>query len=77
MPVYEYRCPDCGLKFELLRPMSAATEPVPCKRCNNMARRVMSVFAAFSTGDGGEPAPVAGSSGCSGCTATSCSSCHP
>jgi putative FmdB family regulatory protein len=76
MPVYEYRCPECALKFELLRPMSKVNEDAACPRCNNGAKRILSTFAAFSKGSSGEPAPVAGGSGCSTCSATSCASCH-
>jgi len=76
MPVYEYQCPYCGLKFEKLRPMSQADEDCPCPRCNNGARRTISNFSAFSKGTGGETAPVGGGSSCSGCTSGTCSSCH-
>lgn len=77
MPLYEYKCGDCGLKFEMMRPMSLSSEPAECKRCGNKAGRVLSVFAAFAKGSDGEsPTPVAGGSSCAGCTATSCASCH-
>ena len=52
MPLYEYRCSDCGHQFDMLRPMSEADEPAVCRACNNGAQRVLSVFASFSsTGD--------------------------
>ena len=76
MPIYEYVCPECGLKFELLRSMSQSDEEAACPRCNNDARRVLSAFAAFSKGANGDYAPVGGGSACSTCSATSCSSCH-
>ncbi|HEY49964.1 MAG TPA: zinc ribbon domain-containing protein [Dehalococcoidia bacterium] len=76
MPIYEYVCSECGLKFELLRSMNQADQGAPCPRCKNGARRVLSSFAAFSRGSGGESAPVGGGSACSTCTATDCSSCH-
>ncbi len=76
MPVYEYCCPECGLKFELLRPMSQVNEDASCPRCNNGAKRVLSSFAAFSRGAGGESAPVGGGSECSTCSASTCASCH-
>ncbi|TET14993.1 MAG: zinc ribbon domain-containing protein [Dehalococcoidia bacterium] len=76
MPLYEYLCPECGLEFELLRPMSQVNEGAPCPRCNNGARRVLSTFAAFSKSSSGTSAPVGGSSGCSTCSTSDCSSCH-
>ena len=27
MPIYEYVCPDCKTKFELMRPISKSSEP--------------------------------------------------
>ena len=33
MPLYEYYCADCQTKFETLRPMSKADEPIQCKQC--------------------------------------------
>ena len=76
MPIYEYCCSKCGLKFELLRPMSQVKEEAACPSCNNGARKVISLFAAFSKSSGGTPAPIGGSSGCSTCSSTSCSTCH-
>ena len=39
MPLYEYRCYDCGHQFEMLRPMREANEPAVCRSCNNGAQR--------------------------------------
>ncbi len=30
MPIYEYVCPDCDFKFEILRPFSKAGEVASC-----------------------------------------------
>lgn len=76
MPVYEYGCAECGLKFELLRPMSQVNEGAPCPRCNNGASRVLSTFAAFSKGSSETYAPLGGASACSTCSASDCSSCY-
>lgn len=47
MPIYEYRCPECGEQFSRLRPMRELEEPARCPRCGNeQARRVLSVVAA-------------------------------
>ena len=76
MPVYEYRCPKCELRFEKMRPISCADQGAPCTQCDSEALRVPSTFAAFAK-TGTISAPVAGGGGsCSGCAASSCSTCH-
>ena len=76
MPIYEYVCSDCGLKFELLRSFSQADEGVSCPHCHNSAKRKMSTFACFSTNESGVPARVAGTgSSCNSCGSSSCSTC--
>ncbi|MCX6000437.1 MAG: zinc ribbon domain-containing protein [Chloroflexi bacterium] len=76
MPIYEYFCPKCKSKFELLRPISCAEQDAACARCQTQSRRVPSAFSAFNRSGGGEPVPIAGAGGgCSACGATSCSSC--
>ncbi|MFC2041218.1 FmdB family zinc ribbon protein [Chloroflexota bacterium] len=74
MPIYEYVCPGCECKFELLRPLSKSNEPASCPRCNKEAERILSTFACFSTSENGLTSPVGGSS-CASCGAASCSTC--
>ena len=76
MPLYEYTCPDCGLKFEKMRPISCAAEDAPCPRCQKPAKRVLSSFAAFSKDESGLVLPTAGGSSCSSCSSGNCSSCQ-
>ncbi|MDH4067922.1 MAG: zinc ribbon domain-containing protein [Dehalococcoidia bacterium] len=76
MPIYEYCCPECSFKFELLRPQSQANQKVSCPRCHNNAKRILSSFSSFSKSDEGLSAPIGGSSSCGSCSATSCTSCH-
>ncbi len=45
MPVYEYRCGDCGATFERLSRTVTAAEPVACAGCGGRAERQMSPFA--------------------------------
>jgi putative FmdB family regulatory protein len=75
MPLYEYYCPVCDQKFELLRPMSRATEPAACPAGHGDAERVISVFSALAKSADGDVSPVASSSGCATCSADDCSSC--
>ena len=79
MPVYEYFCPICNSKFELLRPVNRAGEKVSCPQCQGEAQRVFSPFIAFSRFAKVEEgsAPIAGTtSPCASCTAISCDTCH-
>ncbi len=76
MPLYEYYCTDCEIKFEALRGMSQADSAIACARCEGMSTsRAISLFAAISKGNGGESRSLGGASGCASCSATSCATC--
>lgn len=50
MPVYTYRCEQCSENFEKIRPITRASEPYPCPKCEAEAERVVSgVFENNST----------------------------
>lgn len=72
MPLYEYQCKECGYRFDALRPIKDADQPIVCNHCeSNHTERQISVFFAQSGGR-----VVAGSNGgCAGCAGGSCSSC--
>jgi len=74
MPIYEYVCPSCDLKFELLRPLSQASDGASCLQCQNMAERVFSAFCSFSKDESGLTAPIGGSS-CTSCSTGTCGTC--
>ena len=75
MPLYEYRCPHCEIKFTKLRPFSQADAPAACPECRGEdTRRVLSTFASFSKGSDGSTHAVGGG-GCAGCSAGSCAGC--
>jgi putative FmdB family regulatory protein len=74
MPLYEYYCPTCSQKFEILRPMSRSDEPAPCPEGHAGAERVVSLFASFSKAGDGSIAPVGGSP-CTACSAGTCNTC--
>jgi len=81
MPVYEYYCPDCDIKFEKLVPLSRAQEQPPCPNCGGgKAQKLLSTFASVrSSGNGVDAsAPSAGFSGggCASCSGGHCSTCH-
>ncbi len=72
MPIYEYMCPTCDYKFEKLQSMSATG--AECPRCEQPAKRALSVFASISLGDSSgssefsqmPPPPLRGGGCCGG-----------
>lgn len=57
MPFYEYSCPKCKTKFDLMRSMTQRDDPASCPECGfKKAKRELSQFAtAVSRGTGGAP----------------------
>lgn len=46
MPIYEYKCQDCGYRFALLESLDAAQTGRECPKCGGRdTRRVLSSFA--------------------------------
>ncbi len=76
MPIYEYVCPDCDVKFDRLQPAGSAH--ALCPRCGMPSKKAISLFAAFATTDDGAASSVAGMGGCPGCAggACACSASH-
>ena len=51
MPIYEYRCEDCGTKFEKLVRGSAGAAAIECPSCGQKhLKQELSTFAAHATG---------------------------
>jgi putative FmdB family regulatory protein len=54
MPIYEYRCQECGKQFEMFRRFSDADSGILCPECaSDQVRRILSSFAAGGCGGGG------------------------
>ena len=52
MPIYEYRCEECGKRSTSLLPRYSAPDPL-CPHCGKPGlRRLVSTFATVSPGDG-------------------------
>lgn len=52
MPMFEYRCAECGHKFEEL--VSSADDFVECPKCHSAkAEKLLSVFAASGSASAG------------------------
>jgi putative FmdB family regulatory protein len=47
MPLFDFRCDQCGLEFEVSRPLSRAEEPAFCPVDNAACERIESSSGAF------------------------------
>ena len=65
MPIYEYRCRDCGHEFQKLQSMTAVGDGVSCPRCRSTrVERQISTFASGSSrGSSGSSSGCAPSGG--------------
>jgi putative FmdB family regulatory protein len=62
--LYEYRCEDCGQRFEVLQRLGAGADGVSCPQCGS--ERLGKLFSTFSgTVSGGSSGPAFGG-GCAG-----------
>jgi putative FmdB family regulatory protein len=66
MPIYEYRCEDCGTKFEKLVRRSSDGSGIECPSCGQThLKQELSTFAAHaSSGSKPSEAPACPSGGC-------------
>ncbi len=70
MPVYVYKCAECGADYEKLRGISQSDSDLECPSCGQMgrAKRKLATFAAFSKTDGiTRPANQTGGNTGAGC----------
>lgn len=51
MPIYTYRCKDCGEEFDLLVGVVADSEKLKCKKCGS--ENLQRLFSGFGVGKGG------------------------
>ena len=66
MPIYEYRCQDCGTKFEKLVRRSSDSTELECPSCGEKhLQQELSTFAAHAAGPKASDAPVCPSGRCS------------
>ena len=72
MALYEYHCPTCNSRFELLRSMSQSTEQATCPAGHARVERVVSVIAARTTQENGAPTSAGGGCACSAGGACGC-----
>ncbi len=66
MPLYEYRCNDCGEEYEKMVRFSEADQAQPCPACQSLnTKKKISVFASP-----GGPTGGAGTSAGGGCASS-------
>lgn len=65
MPLYEYKCTECGRRFEALRSIDRRDD-VACDKCGAKVVRVYQGRCAFGAPKGGSGCS-GNCSGCSGC----------
>lgn len=76
MPIYEYVCPGCDLKFELLRRLSQSGDKAVCPRCGKDSEKVLSTFCSMTKDESGMVSALkGGGSSCASCGGGSCSTC--
>lgn len=70
MPIYEYKCVQCGHEFEKL--VFKSSDPVECPTCTG--HDVKKKFSVFGMKSGGTFVSSSGAS-CASCSSHSCASC--
>ncbi|HOT98248.1 MAG TPA: zinc ribbon domain-containing protein [bacterium] len=78
MPIYEYKCRECGGAFEELVAAASAAEHTPCPHCaSHDVERLISSFG-FTSGGTHSTDTRSSSSGhsCGSCSSHACSHCH-
>jgi putative FmdB family regulatory protein len=72
MPVYEYRCDDCGKKFDIFTQQRMTIEGAACRHCHSTkTRKLISVFASVG-GDEEADFSSAGEASGGGCCGGGC-----
>jgi putative FmdB family regulatory protein len=63
MPFYEYSCPKCKTRFDLMRSMDQRDDPAACPECGlKKAKRELAHFA--TTVRGGAPCGIPNGASC-------------
>ncbi len=78
MPIFEYRCSECGNKYEVLHKSSSSNEEIICPECHSAnSKKLLSTFSASFAGgtdfsSGGYGSDSTCSTGTCGCGSGSC-----
>lgn len=70
MPIYEYRCQECGTKTEALQKLGAGKEGVVCRSCGS--ENLEKIISGYNVGksSGGHEAGSCGTGSC--CSGGAC-----
>jgi len=60
MPIFEFKCLDCGQEFEVLLKSRDEANSVKCKFCGGKVERLMSVVNSLIKGESGRSASAEG-----------------
>ena len=56
MPIYEYKCKDCGAVFSVLQPINACRDCTACSKCGGKnTARIISGFSSSKSDDSCSP----------------------
>jgi len=73
MPIYEYKCKKCNIKFDYL--VRIAGEQVECPNCQHKDLIKLVSGFAFTSKDAGGNVTARSGSGCGTCHSSNCSTC--
>ena len=74
MPIYEFKCEDCGKVSEIL--VFSSGEPIKCSGCSsNNLKKLVSATSSL-TGSSGQRLPGPGDTGCCGSRPHEASGCQ-
>lgn len=77
MPIFEYECTQCLVKFEELIRNQSEEETLSCPQCKSAkVEKQMSMFGFSSHSGNGSESRGSSSSSCSSCASKNCASCH-
>lgn len=68
MPLYEYECPECGLRVEVLQKIGEDGSALKCKKCAVSGLRKVLSGCAIQTKGAGNACALGGNSGSGGFT---------
>ncbi|MFZ5969361.1 MAG: FmdB family zinc ribbon protein [Bacillota bacterium] len=67
MPIYEYKCDDCGKAFDMLMKMSERDKEMVCPDCGSkQVKKQFSTFGVSEKPGGSQPVPPCGGGCCGG-----------